>query len=99
MLRLTWLLTPRGKVVCPGFIDTHVHSDLDLLARPEHIPALAQGITTEILGQDRAVYLHFPARIWLNTVSTWLDSMAILSWICRGPVWPNSGSCFITKWQ
>jgi N-acyl-D-amino-acid deacylase len=50
------VIDAQGKVVCPGFIDTHVHSDLDLLARPEHIPALAQGITTEILGQDGLSY-------------------------------------------
>lgn len=45
-----------GKVVCPGFIDTHVHSDLMLLSDPQHISALSQGITTEILGQDGLSY-------------------------------------------
>lgn len=41
-----------GKVVCPGFIDPHVHSDL-LCMKPEvHQIKLKQGVTTELLGQD-----------------------------------------------
>jgi N-acyl-D-amino-acid deacylase len=41
-----------GKVVAPGFIDAHVHGDLMLLADPRHEPAIRQGVTTYILGQD-----------------------------------------------
>ncbi len=42
----------KNKIVCPGFIDTHVHSDL-LAMKPEiHQIKLKQGITTELLGQD-----------------------------------------------
>ncbi len=41
-----------GKVVAPGFIDAHVHGDLMLLADPLHEPAIRQGVTTYILGQD-----------------------------------------------
>ena len=41
-----------GKVVAPGFIDAHVHGDLTLLADPYHEPAIRQGVTTYILGQD-----------------------------------------------
>src|SRR5688572_33468270 len=41
-----------GKVVAPGFIDTHPHGDLMLLADPPHEPAIRQGVTTYILGQD-----------------------------------------------
>lgn len=40
------------NIVCPGFIDTHVHSDL-LCTKPEiHQVKLKQGVTTELLGQD-----------------------------------------------
>lgn len=42
----------RGKVVAPGFIDAHVHGDLALFADPVHEPAVRQGVTTYILGQD-----------------------------------------------
>jgi N-acyl-D-amino-acid deacylase len=41
-----------GKTVAPGFIDAHVHGDLALLADPYHEPAIRQGVTTYILGQD-----------------------------------------------
>jgi N-acyl-D-amino-acid deacylase len=41
-----------GKVVAPGFIDAHPHGDLMLLADPDHEPAIRQGVTTYILGQD-----------------------------------------------
>ena len=45
-----------GKVVSPGFIDTHVHSDGVLLGEPQHACGLMQGVTTEILGQDGLSY-------------------------------------------
>jgi N-acyl-D-amino-acid deacylase len=38
--------------VVPGFIDAHVHGDAMLLADPVHLPALRQGVTTYIIGQD-----------------------------------------------
>jgi N-acyl-D-amino-acid deacylase len=41
-----------GKVIAPGFIDAHVHGDLMLLADPLHEPAIRQGVTTYLLGQD-----------------------------------------------
>ncbi|PRY00812.1 N-acyl-D-amino-acid deacylase family protein [Allonocardiopsis opalescens] len=45
-----------GLVVAPGFIDMHSHSDLAVLADPEHIAKVAQGVTTEVLGQDGLSY-------------------------------------------
>lgn len=41
-----------GKAVCPGFIDTHSHSDLRILLEPAIKSKLLQGITTEVCGQD-----------------------------------------------
>ena len=41
-----------GLVSCPGFIDTHSHSDLMALADPQLLPKIMQGITTELFGQD-----------------------------------------------
>jgi N-acyl-D-amino-acid deacylase len=45
-----------GLMVCPGFIDTHVHSDVMLLQDKQHAAGLLQGITTEVLGQDGMSY-------------------------------------------
>ncbi|SDU59551.1 N-acyl-D-amino-acid deacylase family protein [Jiangella alkaliphila] len=39
-----------GKVVCPGFVDLHTHSDLTLLSAPEARSAVHQGITTTVVG-------------------------------------------------
>jgi N-acyl-D-amino-acid deacylase len=55
--RLDGALAPRiidveGRYVVPGFIDAHVHGDLMLLADPIHTPALRQGVTTYLIGQD-----------------------------------------------
>ncbi len=44
------------RYVVPGFIDAHVHGDLVLLADPVHLPALKQGVTTYIIGQDGSAF-------------------------------------------
>lgn len=41
-----------GSVVCPGFIDAHVHAEGPLLAGGRVDGALAQGVTTLVVGQD-----------------------------------------------
>lgn len=45
-----------GLVVCPGFVDMHAHSDLQLLVEPDHLAKVSQGVTTEVLGQDGLSY-------------------------------------------
>ncbi|MBR4353808.1 MAG: amidohydrolase family protein [Kiritimatiellae bacterium] len=40
-----------GKLVTPGFIDAHTHSDAYLVIEPDAPSKLSQGITTEINGQ------------------------------------------------
>jgi N-acyl-D-amino-acid deacylase len=46
------VLDAGGKVVCPGFIDMHTHSDLALVDTSVLDMKLAQGVTLEVLGQD-----------------------------------------------
>lgn len=41
-----------GMVIAPGFIDTHSHSDLRVLAEPQLPMKVRQGITLEVFGQD-----------------------------------------------
>src|SRR4029078_13738973 len=45
-----------GKVVCPGFVDPHSHSDFSLLANPHDESTIRQGVNTETRGHCRAVY-------------------------------------------
>ena len=39
-----------GRVVAPGFIDAHTHSDFTLLSAPGADSKVRQGITTEVVG-------------------------------------------------
>lgn len=48
----TTTIDARGKVVCPGFIDIHSHTDLSLLVNPRAESKIRQGVTTEVAGQD-----------------------------------------------
>ncbi len=40
-----------GKVVTPGFIDSHSHSDHNFYSKPDQIEKVEQGITTSVGGQ------------------------------------------------
>ncbi len=46
------VIRAEGRFVCPGFIDMHTHSDLQLLANPTHECKIRQGVTTDVLGHD-----------------------------------------------
>lgn len=43
-----------GRVLAPGFIDTHSHHEVGLDRQPEAVAAVSQGITTIIAGVDGA---------------------------------------------
>jgi N-acyl-D-amino-acid deacylase len=42
----------QGRILAPGFIDTHSHADRGLFEQREALAAVSQGITTIIVGQD-----------------------------------------------
>ena len=44
------ILDADGLVLAPGFIDMHSHADFTLPSYPGAINSLAQGVTTEVLG-------------------------------------------------
>ena len=39
-----------GKIVAPGFIDVHTHDDQIMLAAPQMLPKISQGVTTVVIG-------------------------------------------------
>ena len=55
----------KGRVVAPGFIDMHSHSDVLYLNRASLAHKICQGVTTELIGQDgiSAAPLTEPSRV------------------------------------
>lgn len=44
------ILEAKGLAVCPGFIDVHDHTDIELLVNPKAESSIRQGITTLVSG-------------------------------------------------
>lgn len=61
-----------GHVISPGFIDTHSHSDLEILLDPHVKPKTKQGVTTEIYGQDGISMAPLPEKY----ITTWRKNLA-----------------------
>jgi N-acyl-D-amino-acid deacylase len=72
-----------GKVVCPGLVDAHVHGDLALFTDPLHEPAIRQGVTTYIIGQDGVAMA--PA------------SPAVLEYMCRYTAGFSGGADWLAR--
>jgi len=51
----TRTLNAGGKVLSPGFIDPHSHSDLTLLTDGNAESKIRQGVTTEVIGESGSV--------------------------------------------
>jgi N-acyl-D-amino-acid deacylase len=51
-----------GKIVCPGFVDAHSHSDWSLFANPTAESTIRQGVTTEIVGNCGEGFAPFTER-------------------------------------
>jgi N-acyl-D-amino-acid deacylase len=50
------VIRAEGRVLSPGFIDLHAHSDVAVLTDHDHLAKLSQGVTCEVLGQDGLSY-------------------------------------------
>lgn len=66
------VIDAKGLIVAPGFIDTHSHSDLQILENPEILPKVRQGVTTEVLGQDGISMAPLP----IKYISPWRKNLA-----------------------
>jgi N-acyl-D-amino-acid deacylase len=66
------VIDAEGMIVAPGFIDTHSHSDLEIMVNPYVEAKVRQGVTTELLGQDGISMAPLPKRY----ISPWRKNLA-----------------------
>lgn len=73
-------LDARGRIVCPGFIDMHTHSDRTLLADGHAQSAVRQGATTHVVGNcgSSPAPSVTPAEIRGRRLSTYGDFLEAL---------------------
>lgn len=76
----------KGLCLCPGFINTHSHSDLEVFRNDKMAHTLRQGITTEIVGQDGSSVAPLTDEI----VGELADNMAPLAGVIDKPYWWRS---------
>jgi N-acyl-D-amino-acid deacylase len=53
--RATRVLDAKGRVVAPGFIDMHSHSDMPLVTDGNAQSKIRQGVTTEVIGESGSI--------------------------------------------
>jgi N-acyl-D-amino-acid deacylase len=68
-----------GRVVCPGFVDIHTHSDLTLLSDPRALSKVHQGVTTEVVG-NCGLGVTGPERADLRAALSYLDLDPDVAW-------------------
>lgn len=74
-----------GLVVCPGFIDTHVHNETCLLFDRQHTSGLSQGVTTEIMGNCGLSFAPMSGKWVKDTVKMYAGAFGNPPGIC--PDW------------
>lgn len=57
-----------GKVLAPGFIDTHSHHSDAIFEQPQAEKLLSQGITSIVVGLDG--FSHYPINNWLSKIDS-----------------------------
>ena len=75
-----------GLIVCPGFVDMHTHSDLQLLVNPTHEAKVHQGVTLEVLGQDGLSYAPVTDGVLAqlrSQLAAWNDDPPDFDWSWR----------------
>jgi N-acyl-D-amino-acid deacylase len=72
-----------GKVLCPGFIDVHLHSEVEMLA-DRHTAGVQMGVTTEFICPDGMGFAPLPpdllAQYWRYISGIYVDRIATTGW-------------------
>ncbi len=73
-----------GRVVAPGFIDVHIHSEIALLGGPYRYSALEQGVTTHLMAADGFGWAPLPPaaarQMWENLLFAYGNAELALNW-------------------
>lgn len=92
----TTIIDATGRVLCPGFIDMHAHSDIVLLVNPRQESKIMQGVTTEVIGQDGLSY----APVNASTLSLLRTNLAALNGDSEDIAWDwTSVGDFLTRFD
>lgn len=54
-----------GRVVCPGFLDVHLHSEVEMLAG-RHTAGVQMGVTTELIAPDGMSFAPMPRALFAD---------------------------------
>ena len=78
------LISADGLVVCPGFVDVHVHSEISLLGGRDQFAAVMQGVTTHLAAPDGFGWAPLPSKLaqelWHYTQFAYGDDKVPLNW-------------------
>ncbi len=73
-----------GLVVCPGFVDVHVHSEISLLGGRDQYATLMQGVTTHLAAPDGFGWAPLAPKLaqelWHYTQFAYGDDEVPLNW-------------------
>lgn len=73
-----------GQVVCPGFVDVHVHSEISLLGGRDQYAPLMQGVTTHLAAPDGFGWAPLSPQLaqefWHYTQFAYGDAKLSLNW-------------------
>lgn len=73
-----------GLIVCPGFVDVHVHSEISLLGGRDQYAAVRQGVTTHLAAPDGFGWAPLPSKLaqelWHYTQFAYGDDQIPLNW-------------------
>ena len=73
-----------GQVVCPGFVDVHVHSEISLLGGRDQYAAVRQGVTTHLAAPDGFGWAplspQLAQELWHYTQFAYGDAKLSLNW-------------------